>query len=366
MSKVETTKKPMYVSVPSLASIDEYKEILESAWESGILTHNGPILQKLEQAVNQFLGVNHTVAVTNGTVALQMAIRAFNLQGEIITTPFTWIATASAIRWERCEPVFADINPQTLNIDPQKIEDAITHRTVAIMPVHVFSNPCEIEAIEDIAKRHNLKVIYDAAHAFGVNYKGSSIMNHGDISCTSWHATKLFNSGEGGACHATDKDVFDLLRRLRFFGHNDEKDIVNDGWNGKMTELHAALGLANIKYISDVMKHRKALFDTYKGGLNELDYIGFQQFDEEQYNFSYMPIIFDTEDQLLKAMKVLAHDQNYGRRYFYPSVNTMKAVGPYSAMPISESISKRIMCLPAHNRVSLERAEEIVSLIKKA
>lgn len=356
--------KPVYVTMPSLAPIEEFTEILKRAWNSGILTHNGPLVQELEKKVNKYLGLNSTVAVTNGTIALQMAIKALGLKGEIITTPFSWIATSSSIRWEGCEPVFVDINPDTLNIDAAKIEEAITHRTTAIMAVHVFSNPCDIESIEKIAKRHNLKVIYDAAHSFGVNYKGKSTMAYGDISTTSWHATKIFNTGEGGACFSEDRDLIEKLRRIRFFGHDNNKDIVEDGCNGKMTEVHAALGLSNIPYINDVIAYRKAIYEAYFDGLKNIDYLSFQKFDPSEYNYSYMPLIFNTEERMLTTLKELSMQNIFARRYFFPSLNTIKAVKAYSKMEFSEDIASRIICLPSHNQLSLKQVQDIIGIIK--
>lgn len=349
--------------MPSLAPIEEYNLILQEAWNTGILTHDGPLVQRLEKEVNNYLNLESTIAVTNGTIALQLSIKALGLTGEIITTPFSWIATSSAIRWQNCEPVFVDINPKTLNIDPQKIEDSITHRTTAIMPVHVFSNPCDIEAIENIAKKHHLKVIYDAAHAFGVDFKEQSVLKYGDISCTSWHATKLFNTGEGGACFSEDRELFDRLRRMRFFGHDETKEIVDDGCNGKMTEVHAALGLANLKYLDRVKKKRRQIFNLYRQGLMELDFLSFQDFDEDSYNYSYMPVIFDTEERCLKVLETLAKNNIFARRYFYPSLNTMKSVKAYSKMKHSEDIAKRIVCLPSFNDLDLETVQIIIGLL---
>jgi len=358
--------KPIYVTAPSLAPLQEYMQVLESAWESGILTHNGPLVQKLEKDLEKYLRMRAQcmVIVTNGTVALQMAIKALHLQGEIITSPFTWVATASAIQWENCQPVFVDINPHTFNIDPAKIEDAITHRTRAIMPVHVFGNPCEIEAIERIARKHNLKVIYDAAHAMCIDYNGKSVLEYGDISVTSFHATKIFNTGEGGACVTTDGELFEKLRRLRFFGHADNKDIVDEGFNGKLTEVHAALGLANLPYQDDVLAYRRKIFDRYYENLADVDFLHFQEFDRNVYNYSYLPVVFDTEERLL-AVQARLHERKYfPRRYFYPSLNTIKAVAPYTPMPESESLAKRILCMPSHNRVDMETVALICGLIK--
>ena len=223
--------KPIYVTKPSLAPLSELMELLEQPWESGILTHNGPLVQRLEKELEAKLGLEHFVAVTNGTVAIQMAIKALELKGEIITTPFTWVATLSAIRWEGCEAVFCDIDPETLNMDPEKIEALITDKTVAIMPVHVFGVPCDVEAIDAIAQKHGLKVIYDAAHAIGSTVNGQSVLEYGDVSATSLHATKLFNTGEGGGCIAVDEALDAKLRRIRFFGHDVSGQIVEDGCN---------------------------------------------------------------------------------------------------------------------------------------
>jgi dTDP-4-amino-4,6-dideoxygalactose transaminase len=358
-----TNNKPIYVTAPSLAPLDEYKQILESAWESGILTHNGPLVQKLEKDLMAYLNSDHMVIMNNGTVALQLAIKALGLKGEIITSPFTWIATASAIQWEQCTPVFVDIDPDTFNIDPDKIEAAITHRTCAIMPVHVFGNPCDTKAIEAIAKTHNLKVIYDAAHGVCVDYKGKSLLNYGDITATSFHATKIFNTGEGGACVTADEELFQKLRRLRFFGHDEKKDIVDDGCNGKMTEVHAALGLANLPYQDEVLKKRRAIFERYFENLNPSGRVRFQQFDPEAYNYSYMPVVFESEAVLLDVQARLHEQKLFPRRYFYPALNTMQAVSPYTPMPLSEDLAQRILCLPSHNRMDMEIVDRISAII---
>ena len=357
--------KNIYVSVPSLPPMEEFVSILNSAWDNKILTHNGPLLQELEKKVAKFINHNNVVAVTNGTIALQLAIKALDLHGEIITTPFTWIATASAIRWENCDPVFVDIDLDTFNIDPNKIEDAITHRTTAIMPVHVFSNPCDIEAIEGIAKKHNLKVIYDAAHAFGVNYKNKSIMEYGDISCTSFHATKIFNSGEGGACFSNDFALVEKLKRLRFFGHDDNKNIVEDGCNGKMTEIHAALGLANLPYLTDVIKRRKEIYQLYFNELNEMKKIRFQKFNPNAYNYSYMPLVFSSENVLLTIEKKLKENNIYPRRYFYPSLNTLKSIKSIIPLEKSEELAKHILCVPSNNWISNDDVKKITNIIKE-
>lgn len=360
---MQKDKKPIHVTQPSLPPLDEYVKILEGVWERGILTHNGPLVQQLEKDLIDYLNVKKLVAVTNGTIAIQLAIRALNLEGEIITSPFTWIATVSAIKWEKCRPVFADVQPDTFNIDPQKIEEKITDKTSAILPVHVFSNPCDVEAIQKIADKYKLKVIYDAAHAMCVYYKGKSLLECGDISATSFHATKIFQSGEGGACITNDQQLFERLRRLRFFGHNEKKDIVDEGINGKMTEVHAALGLASLKWLDDVLRDRREKYELYMQRLGKSSFIKFQKFPAESYNYSYMPVLFEDENQLLAVVKKLNEHDIYPRRYFYPALNTVKAVSEYENFPVAEDLASRILCLPLFYTLKKKDIEYICSLI---
>lgn len=356
--------KPIFVTQPSLAPLSEYTKYLEKVWESGVLTHNGPLVRQLEIDLKNKLNLNHCTIVLNGTIALQMAIKALGLKGEIITTPFTWVATVSAIKWEGCEPVFCDINPETLNIDEEKIESLITERTIAIMPVHVFGTACNIEKIEQIAKKYKLKVIYDAAHAIGTTYNGKSILEYGDISATSLHATKLFNTGEGGACITNSEELDKKLQRIRFFGHNEEKDIEEDGFNGKMTEIHAALGLANLQYFDEVLEDRKKKYSLYKELLKDIPNIRFQKINGSESNYSYFPVIFESEEKLMSIEKALNENNIFPRRYFYPSVNTYTKIVNYQPAPVSEDISKRILCLPLYLGLSLEETDRICKLIK--
>lgn len=356
-------KKPIYVTQPSLAPLEEYTELLAQVWESGILTHNGPMVQRLERELCGWLDLQHFVSVTNGTVAIQMAIKALELQGEIITTPFTWVATLSAIKWEGCTPVFCDIEADTFNIDPRKIEAAITDKTVAIMPVHVFGNPCDVEAIEAIAKKHGLKVIYDAAHAVGSTYEGKSVLEWGDVSTTSLHATKLFNTAEGGGCITTNEELSHKLERIRFFGHNNAKEIVEDGFNGKLTEVHAALGIANLKYGDEVLDDRKRKYQMYLDGLSVCEGLMFQNLKFGEPNYSYFPVVFDSEEQLLQAEEALNAENIFPRRYFYPSVNTLEHIVDYEPMPVSEDVSSRILCLPLYWKLGPEEMEVISHVI---
>lgn len=353
----------IFVTQPTLAPLEELKPLLESIWESGIMTHNGPLVQRFEKELKEYLHVSNLISCTNGTIALEMAIKALRLKGEIITTPFSFIATASSIVWEGCTPVFVDIDPETLNIDATKIEEKITYHTCAIMPVHVFGNACDISEIQEVANRHNLKVIYDAAHAVGVHYDGKSIFEYGDISCTSLHATKMLNTAEGGACFTKDDNLAEKLRRIRFFGFENHSDIVEDGTNGKMTEVHAAIGIANLKYLDRALEDRKKKYILYKENLQGIPGIKFQKIKHD-CNYSYFPVIFDSEETLLKVMHKLHENEIYPRRYFYPSLNTFTKEFPQVSMPISEDISKRILCLPLYYNLSETSISEICSLIK--
>lgn len=353
-------RKPIYVTMPTLAPLEEVNELLKGIWESGIMTHNGPLVQRFEKECAAHLGVPQMVSCVNGTVALQMAIRALRLKGEIITTPFTFIATISSIIWEGCTPVFVDIDPETLCIDPKKIEEKITYHTVGIMPVHVFGNCCDIEAIDAIAKKHNLKIIYDACHSVGVNYKGKSVFSYGDISVTSFHATKMLNTAEGGGCFTLDKELDEKLRRIRFFGFENHADIVEDGTNGKMTEVHAAIGLANLKHLDAALKDRKKKYFMYKESLSKDGSLSFQKINES-CNYSYFPVIFKDEETMLKVQTKLNNEHIFPRRYFYPSVNTFTKLVPYTPMPVSEDIASRILCLPLYWAL---REKEIMRIIK--
>lgn len=355
---------PIYVTRPFLPPFDEYTKLLEGVWESGILTHNGPLVQRLERELCEKLLIDNLVAVNNGTIAIQMAIRALDLKGEIITTPFSWVATCSAIMWEYCTPKFVDIDPATYNIDPSLIEAAITPNTTAIMPVHTFGSPCDVHRIQEVADRHNLKVIYDAAHAIGSTVDGRSVLEFGDISATSFHATKLFQTGEGGGCISTDPDLHSRLQRLRFFGHNDQKEIVETGFNGKMTEIHAAIGVAMIPYLGDVLSHRVTNAEMYRQKLESCDGISFQEIRHGVSNESYFPIVFNSESKLEEVVASLNSENIFPRRYFYPSLNEIKLHNG-DRCPQSESIASRILCLPHYYGVDEELIEKITETILK-
>lgn len=354
---------PVYVTKPALASLELFQQKLASVWESGILTHNGPLVQSLEKRLIKALSLKNLSLVTNGTIALQIAIKALELKGKIITSPFSWIATVSAIKWENCHPIFCDVNKDTFNIDPERIEELITDDVKAIMPVHVFGNPCEVKKIEKIAKKHDLKVIYDAAHALGSECYGTSVLNFGDISATSLHATKLLNTGEGGACITTNNELNSKIERIRFFGHNEHKDVIEDGFNGKLTEIHAALGHVNLDSFEDILQSRKKDYTFYSTELAKVSGLQFQKLSHKP-NYSYFPVVFESESDLLNAMKKFQERQIYPRRYFYPSLNTYKNVVDYFEMPVSESLSRRIICLPLYWKITKEEIERVVEVLK--
>lgn len=360
--------------MPTLAPLKVVNNYMQGIWERGIMTHNGPLVKEFEKLTASFLETNNIVAVTNGTIAIQMAIRALGLKGEIITTPFTFVATISAIIWENCTPIFVDIDPETLNIDPKKIEEKISKNTVAILPVHVFGNPCPIEDIQTIAEKHNLKVIYDAAHSVGVKYKNKSIFEYGNISVTSFHATKMLNTSEGGACFTQENELHERLKRIRFFGFDNAKNIIDDGSNFKITEVNAAIGLANLTILQEALNDRRKKYFLYKELLSKKKEFKFQKINNECdlatncsncncNNYSYFPLIFPNEESLLKIESALQMKNIYARRYFYPSANTFNNIVPYVPMPQSEDVSKRILCLPLYFTLSKHSIIEISKTI---
>jgi len=344
--------------------MEEYVELLKGVWNRNWITNNGPLVNELELRLKDYLDVAHLLFLNNGTIALQIAIKALSLHGEIITTPFSYVATTSSIIWEGCEPVFVDIDPETLNIDPAKIEAAITEKSVAILATHVYGNPCDIDAIEAIANKHNLKVIYDAAHCFGSLYKNKSVFNYGDVITTSFHATKLFHTGEGGAVFTGNADLLKKMAFLRNFGHNGPEEFAEVGVNGKNSEIHAAMGLVNLKYVEAILNSRKELSKYYDERLVGLKVTRPKISKDATFNYSYYPIVFETEDQLLKSVKSLNAHEVYPRRYFYPSLNTISYTGKHKA-PNSEEISKRVLCLPLYYSLSKEEIDFICRILQR-
>jgi len=345
-----------------LPDINTYKSYIDDIYSNEKITNNGPLVQKLEKALEDFLGVKKVLLVSNGTLALQLAYKILNLTGEVITTPFSFISTASSIQWEGLTPVFADINKKTLNIEPKRIKEKISVNTSAIVPVHVFSNSCEIEEIDKIAKENNLKIIYDAAHAFNVKYKDASILLNGDISTISFHATKLFHTIEGGALIINDSSLIEKATRVRNFGIESFESISHLGINAKMNEFQAAMGLSILKEFENITKRRKSIYERYQHEL--YSYVELQkQNPNSNNNYSYFPIAFKSEKELLKIQKKLNNENIFPRRYFYPSLNTLSFL-PNEEMPHAEDISKRIMCIPMYDSLSFEDQSKIIKIIQ--
>ncbi len=341
---------------------EEYNQLVKRAWDKIWLTNRGELTLELEGKLKNYLGVENIIITNNGTIPIQIALKLLGNNGEIITTPFSYVATSAAIIWENCKPVFVDINADYLTIDETKIEAAITSKTTAILATHVFGNPCNIEAIEEIAKKHNLKVIYDAAHSFGVTYKDETLFNFGDVSTCSFHATKLFHTGEGGALFCKEKDLFHKLFYSHNFGHNGPLDFYGLGINAKISELQSAMGLAIFPYMDTIISERKKVVDFYNASLNFKILKGLKLRENTSWNYSYFPVVFESEEQLLKVQKVLNENDIFPRRYFYPSLNTIQYVEG-KKMPVSESIASRIICLPLYVGLSTNELEQIVSII---
>lgn len=352
------------VSRAFLPPIKDYQAYLEKIWESRQLTNHGPLLREFEKQTANYLRVKHFHFVANGTLALQLALKALDISdGEVITTPFSYVATTSAILWERCEPVYVDIEPNTFCIDPSKIEAAITAETKAIIGVHIFGYPCNVAAIEAIAKKHSLKVIYDAAHAFGVIYKGRSLMSYGDIVAGSFHATKLFHTIEGGCVITKDKTISGKVELTKRFGHNND-DHYMLGINAKASEFHAAMGLCNLKYIDQIINKRKKIikvYDSRLAGRFARPNLG----RDTTYNGAYYPLVLQNNRQFKKVMAALRQADIFPRRYFYPSLNTLPYLRNKYSCPISEDISSRIICLPLYPDLPIEDVERISRIIIK-
>jgi dTDP-4-amino-4,6-dideoxygalactose transaminase len=345
-----------------LPPLNEYIAYLKHIWDSGQLTNNGPLLKKLESELKAFLDVKHLFFVANGTIALQIAINAIGAKGEIITTPFSYVATTSTIVWEGCYPVFVDIDPKTLCIDPGKIEEAITPNTVAILPTHVYGIPCDVDSIEKLASKYHLRVIYDAAHTFGVDHQNKSLSSYGNISILSFHATKIFHTVEGGAIITDNDDLAHQIAYMRNFGHKGQEDFWGLGINGKNSEFHAAMGLCVLPYVNQIISARKQISSRYDELLEAIDLTRPQCPANTVYNYAYYPVIFKNEEILLRVQKALNNKSIYPRRYFYPSLSQLPYVNTQKNM-ISDAISKRVLCLPLYEDLSLDTVAEIADII---
>ncbi|NDP28015.1 MAG: DegT/DnrJ/EryC1/StrS family aminotransferase [Flavobacterium sp.] len=353
------------VTKPFIPPLEDYQKLLQGIWQRQWLTNMGPLASELEMQLKEHLKVNHLLYVTNGTIALQMAIKTLEIMGEIITTPFSFVATTSSIVWEGCTPVFVDIDYKTLNIDATKIEEAITDKTQAILATHVYGNPCDVVAIEKIARKHNLKVIYDGAHAFGVEVNGKSIFRYGDISICSLHATKLYHSIEGGLIITENAAILKKLASMRNFGIAGFDSFDELGINGKNSEFHAAMGLINLKYIQAIHDNRKKITERYNILLQNFKAYQPLRYLGSTLNYAYYPLVLESEELLLKIKVLLDGHEIFTRRYFYPSLaNTLPYLEPRS-LEVTDDVSKRVLCLPLYHDLTLEEVDLICRLIMR-
>ncbi len=366
-------KKSIFVTQPFLPPLEEFNEYLKQIWDSKWLTNNGKFHQELEQALCNYLGVKYISLFSNGTLALITALQALKISGEVITTPYSFVATTHALWWNNIKPVFVDIEPETLNIDPKKIEAAITPKTTAIMPVHVYGNPCQVERIKEIADTYGLKVIYDAAHAFGVNINNNSVLNFGDLSVMSFHATKVYHSFEGGAIVCHDEATKKRIDFLKNFGFANETTVVAPGINAKMNEVQSAMGLLQLKYIDENIEKRKKIAELYRENMIGIKGISFlNDLPDVKHCYSYFPIFVDkdkygkTRDELYEELK---KNNIFGRRYFYPLISQFPTYrGLDSAlpgkMPVAEKITEEVICLPIYPDLSNQQINYICKIFK--
>lgn len=365
---------PIFVTQPHLPPLEEFLPSLEAIWNSRILTNGGPFHQQFERALAEHLGVEHLALFCNATVALVTALQALRVTGEVITTPFSFVATAHSLLWNGVTPVFADIDPETFNLDPRKIEAAITPRTTAIMPVHVYGRPCDVEAIERIADRYNLRVIYDAAHAFGVQCHCGSLLSHGDLSVLSFHATKVFNTFEGGAIVCRDAKMKQRIDYLKNFGFADEVTVVAPGINGKMSEFNAALGLLQLKHVDVAIQRRGAVASSYRTALSTVRGLRVPaESTAARDNFSYFPVLVEDDFPISRdALYERLRDQGvFARRYFYPLISefpmyrSLPSAAP-AALPVAGKVASQVLCLPIYPDLTEADQQRILKTITSA
>jgi dTDP-4-amino-4,6-dideoxygalactose transaminase len=365
------SNKPIYVTQPYLPPLEEFIPLLQQIWDSKILTNGGPFHRQLEQSLCDYLDVEHLALLANGTLALVTALKALRITGEVITTPYSFVATAHALLWNNIKPVFVDINPHTLNLDPNKIEAAITPETTAILATHCYGNPCDIEAIQTIADNYNLKVIYDAAHAFGVKEHGNSILKYGDLSALSFHATKVFNTFEGGAIVCPDAKTKQHIDHLKNFGFVNETTVVATGINGKMNEIQAALGLLQLQQMDQILTRRKLIDIRYREAIDHIPGIKYISSTSQLIsNFAYFPILVQDDyplkrDQLYEKLK---NQGINGRRYFYPLISEFPMYRGFGSadkqnLPVATEIARRVICLPIYPALSDIDQKRIIDLM---
>ena len=367
------TSQTIYVTQPHLPPLEEFIPYLERIWENKTLTNNGPFHQEFERALCEFLGVEHLALFTNGTIALVTALQTLRITGEVITTPYSFVATAHSLLWNNIKPVFVDIDPETCNLDPRRIEEAITPQTTAIMPVHCYGNPCAVEKIQKIADIYGLMVIYDAAHAFAVQFKEKSLLAHGDLSVLSFHATKVFNTFEGGAIVCPDAKTKQRIDYLKNFGFADEVTVTAPGINGKMCEFNAALGLLQLQHVGQALTRRREIAAVYREELAGVRGISLlPTFDDVVWNGAYFPVFVGDDyplrrDALYQKMK----DQGInGRRYFYPLISDMPMYrGMPSAqkerLPVAHRLANQVICLPIYPALERKSQQRVIQIIRE-
>lgn len=369
MTPLQGSRK-IYVTQPALPPLDEFIPYLQKIWESKQLTNSGPFHQQLEQALRDYLGVPHIALFANGTIALVTALQALRVTGEVITTPYSFVATAHSLLWNGIRPVFVDVDPVTLNLDPDRIEAAITPHTTAIMPVHCYGHPCDVERIQKIADNYGLKVIYDAAHAFGVQGRDGSILNHGDLSVLSFHATKVFNTFEGGAIVCQDAKTKQRIDHLKNFGFVDEVTVVAPGINGKMSEIMAAFGLLQLQGVDTALQKRRAVDSRYRRALTGMRGISCLPVREGRANYAYFPILVGADYPLSRDglyEKLRDHDI-FARRYFYPLISDfpmyrgMPSAAPAN-LPVAKAAAEQVICLPIHPNLGEEEVDAVIALV---
>jgi dTDP-4-amino-4,6-dideoxygalactose transaminase len=358
------------VTQPILPELKKYVQYLERIWQTKWVTNNGEFALLLEKKLKDYLKVENLVLVSNGTLALQLALKAFNLRGEVITTPFTFVATTNAVRWEGLTPVFADIDPETFNIDPKDVEEKITEKTCAILAVHVYGNPCRVDELSKIAHDHDLKLIYDAAHCFGVEYNNQSVFSYGDVSALSFHATKVFNTIEGGALVTKDRKLAEKLRLLRDHGIKSAEEFIGIGTNAKMNEFQAAMGLCNLENVDLCIESRKRLYECYVDKLGKQKKHRFQKLEASKYNYAYMPVIFSSRKERDDVYNELLKHGVQSRKYFYPlTVNSSNfneegsLVKKFNLVTASD-IAQRVLCLPLYPELPIEEVHRIVEIVE--
>jgi dTDP-4-amino-4,6-dideoxygalactose transaminase len=352
----------VFISKPYLPPLEEYTHYLQRVWASGQLTNNGSLVQQLEDALQASLAVPYVQYVTNGTVALQLALKALDLRGKIITTPYSYVATTNVILWENCRPVFVDIEPKTFCIDANQIESVIDEETTAILATHVYGHPCDVEKIAALAKKYDLKVIYDGAHAFGVNLDGVPLLQYGDVATLSFHATKVFHTVEGGAVISHDPDVNEKVFLSKAFGHRAD-NYARVGINGKNSEFHAAMGLCNLPVVQWLINQRKLIYDQYQEALRDLPVRTIWPSNRVEYNYAYFPVIFEDFAAMSRVKETLESQSIFPRRYFYPSLNQLP-YHPGEPCPVAEDIAQRVLCLPFYHSLEQEHITRIITIIQ--